>query len=99
MCVEVSRDVLFVFAVLERHTHISPKFLGIGECLKDSRPISSIMLRGSKKMSLEQNAKNKTGGFRGKKKEMACYNAYIAIQEHHHYKTSQVKLFSVKELS
>lgn len=89
----------FLFAVLERHTHTSPKFLGIRECLKESRPISSVMLRGSKKMSLEQNAKNKTRGFRGKKKEMAPYNAYIAIQEHHHCKTSQVELSSVKELS
>lgn len=59
-----------------RETHTSPKFLGIGECVKESRPAPPVMLRGSKKMSLEQNAKTKLEALEGKKEEMALYNAY-----------------------
>lgn len=64
---EASRDVLFVFPVMERDTHTFPKFLGMRECLNDSRPISSLMLRGSKKMSLVQNARTKLEALEGEK--------------------------------
>lgn len=80
-----------------RDTHTFPKFPGIRERLKESRPTPSVMLRGSKKTSLEQNAKMKLEALEGKR-WLSRMHITIVIQEQH-CTTSQVGLFSVKELS
>lgn len=98
MYLEVSTDVFFVFAVLERYTHIPkvPEDQGVFE------RVQTIPIRHAtrnKKTSLKQNAKTKPEALKGKRKRwLPTMHITIAIQEQH-CKTSQVGLFSLKELS
>lgn len=74
MHVEVSRDVLFVFPVLERDTHIPevPGAQGVFEGLQ-SNPICQVKRKQENVIGAK--CHNKTGGLGGKKKETALYNA------------------------